>query len=133
MRQANFLIAGLRKALPDATITVGSVIQANATDRAFVESYPKEREELRSEWRWRQVQMRLARKMVEHFEGRGAERIYLVPTHMAVDPTIRSKIVVERFAAGHMMYIESASMAKLREGLRRFIEGALPATQRAER
>ena len=86
LRQANFLIAGLRKALPDATITVGSVIQANATDRAFIESYPKEREELRSEWRWRQVQMRLARKMVEHFEGREAERIYLVPTHMAVDP-----------------------------------------------
>jgi lysophospholipase L1-like esterase len=86
LRQADLLIAGLLKPLPDAIITVGSVIQANATERAFVESYQKAGEELRSEWRWRQVQMRLARKMVEHFEGREAERIYLVPTHMAVDP-----------------------------------------------
>jgi hypothetical protein len=86
LRQADLLIAGLHKPLPDAIITVGSVIQANATERAFVESYQKAGEELRSEWRWRQVQMRLARKMVEHFEGREAERIYLVPTHMAVDP-----------------------------------------------
>jgi carboxypeptidase C (cathepsin A) len=53
--------------------------------------------------------------------------------HMAVDPAIRAKITIDRFAAGHMMYIEAASMVKLRDGLRRFIDGALPQAQRAER
>jgi carboxypeptidase C (cathepsin A) len=53
--------------------------------------------------------------------------------HMNVDPRVRANIMVDRFAAGHMMYIEAQSMAKMREGLRRFIDGALPQAQRAER
>jgi lysophospholipase L1-like esterase len=82
---AEALISALRKALPEAIITVGSVIQANATDRAHIESYRADRQ-LHSEWRWRQVQMRLARNMVSHFEQTGDRKVYLVPTHMAVDP-----------------------------------------------
>jgi len=85
MAQADALIAGIRKALPDAVITVGSVIQANASDRAFVESY-RPYEQFHSEWRWRRVEMALAKTMVEHFDGRNRERIFLVPTHMTVDP-----------------------------------------------
>jgi len=53
--------------------------------------------------------------------------------HMQVDPKIRAGIVTESFEAGHMVYIDSPSMAKLREGLRKFIDGALPQAQRAQR
>lgn len=81
---ADLLISELRKALPDANITVGSVIQANATDRAFIESY-RGRPQFYSEWRWRRVQMQLAMRMVAHFENRTTEKVFLVPTHMTVD------------------------------------------------
>ena len=53
--------------------------------------------------------------------------------HMSVDPRIRSGIMTERFEAGHMVYIDAASMTKMREGLRKFIDGALPQAQRAQR
>jgi len=51
---AETLMAGIRGALPDSIITVGSVIQANASDRAFIESYPQA-PQIQSEWRWRRV------------------------------------------------------------------------------
>ena len=53
--------------------------------------------------------------------------------HMSVDPRIRSGIMTERFEAGHMVYIDAPSMTRMREGLRKFIEGALPQAQRAQR
>ncbi|HEV8236855.1 MAG TPA: hypothetical protein VGP84_19730, partial [Gemmatimonadaceae bacterium] len=53
--------------------------------------------------------------------------------HMSVDPRIRAGIMTERFEAGHMVYIDAPSMTKMREGLRRFIDGALPQAQRAQR
>lgn len=53
--------------------------------------------------------------------------------HMSVDPRVRAGIMTDRFEAGHMVYIDSPSMTKLREGLRKFIDGALPQAQRAQR
>ena len=53
--------------------------------------------------------------------------------HMSVDPRIRAGIMTEHFEAGHMVYIDAPSMTKMREGLRRFIDGALPQAQRAQR
>jgi hypothetical protein len=82
---AETLIAGIRRALPDSIITVGSVIQANSSDRAFIESYPQA-PKIQSEWRWRRVQMELARRMVDHFQAEKLDHVYLVPTHMVVDP-----------------------------------------------
>lgn len=85
LQHADMLVSGIRKALPEAVITVGSVIQANATDRAFIDSY-RPYPQFHSEWRWRQVQMKLARSMIDHFGARQSERVLLVPTHMTVDP-----------------------------------------------
>ena len=53
--------------------------------------------------------------------------------HMSVDPRVRAGITTERFEAGHMVYIDSPSMTTMKEGLRRFIDGALPQAQRAQR
>ncbi|HEX2718285.1 MAG TPA: hypothetical protein VHM67_11440 [Gemmatimonadaceae bacterium] len=45
--------------------------------------------------------------------------------HMQIAPEVRGNIVTEYFASGHMMYVEQESMAKLRAGIRRFIDEAL--------
>lgn len=39
-------------------------------------------------------------------------------------PEVRANIATDYFAAGHMMYIDDASGAKLRSGIRRFIDAA---------
>jgi carboxypeptidase C (cathepsin A) len=46
-------------------------------------------------------------------------------SHMSVDPNVaKSNIMVERYAAGHMMYIDEPSMKKLRADLSRFYDNA---------
>jgi carboxypeptidase C (cathepsin A) len=44
---------------------------------------------------------------------------------LRVAPEVRSNITTDYFAAGHMMYIDDASAAKLRAGIRKFIDGAI--------
>jgi carboxypeptidase C (cathepsin A) len=46
-------------------------------------------------------------------------------SHLAVSPDARRNITTDYFAAGHMMYIDEPSMAKLRAGLGRFIDEAV--------
>jgi carboxypeptidase C (cathepsin A) len=43
---------------------------------------------------------------------------------LRVAPEVRANVTTDYFAAGHMMYIDDASAAKLRAGIRRFIDGA---------
>lgn len=43
---------------------------------------------------------------------------------LRVAPEVRANIATDYFAAGHMMYIDDASGAKLRAGIRKFIDGA---------
>ncbi len=46
--------------------------------------------------------------------------------HLSVDPAVRQhNITTERYAAGHMMYIDEPSMKKLRSDLNRFISAAV--------
>ena len=46
-------------------------------------------------------------------------------SHMSVDPTVaKSNIMVERYPAGHMMYIDEGSMKKLRSDMARFYDSA---------
>jgi carboxypeptidase C (cathepsin A) len=46
-------------------------------------------------------------------------------SHMSVDPSVaKNNILVERYAAGHMMYIDEPSMKKLRSDLLRFYDNA---------
>jgi carboxypeptidase C (cathepsin A) len=44
---------------------------------------------------------------------------------LRVAPEVKSNITTDYFAAGHMMYIDDASAAKLRAGIRKFIDGAV--------
>lgn len=81
---ADVLIAGLRAAAPNAVISLGTVIPGNGSDRAYVESYPAS-PSLHKEWRWRQVQQEMVRRMVAHFGRRESENLYLLPTHVFLD------------------------------------------------
>jgi carboxypeptidase C (cathepsin A) len=46
--------------------------------------------------------------------------------HLSIDPTVaRNNIQVERYSAGHMMYIDESSAKKLRSDLTRFYEFAI--------
>ncbi|HEX2781707.1 MAG TPA: hypothetical protein VHM30_19535 [Gemmatimonadaceae bacterium] len=44
-------------------------------------------------------------------------------SQLKVAPELQPNIVTDYFAAGHMMYIDAPSAAKLRAGIRRFLEG----------
>jgi carboxypeptidase C (cathepsin A) len=44
--------------------------------------------------------------------------------HLRITPEVKRNITTEYFHSGHMFYIESESMDKMRRGLRTFIEGA---------
>ena len=46
--------------------------------------------------------------------------------HMALDPTLRGNIKNTYYEAGHMMYIEKKSLAKLKEDVTAFIQSAVP-------
>jgi carboxypeptidase C (cathepsin A) len=46
-------------------------------------------------------------------------------SHMSVDPMVaKNNVMVERYPAGHMMYIDEASMKKLRSDMGRFYDSA---------
>jgi carboxypeptidase C (cathepsin A) len=45
--------------------------------------------------------------------------------HMGLDPRMRSNIRAEEFEAGHMMYIQNESLAKLKHGVAAFLQDAL--------
>lgn len=84
LANADQLIAGIRSALPNAMISIGTVIPANSSDRSYTESY-KVNPFFYSEWRYRQVQMALARKQMAHYQGREGEKLYSIPTHLGLD------------------------------------------------
>jgi carboxypeptidase C (cathepsin A) len=46
--------------------------------------------------------------------------------HMGLDPALRGNIKSTFYEAGHMMYIEKRSLAKLKEDVAAFIQTAVP-------
>lgn len=46
--------------------------------------------------------------------------------HMGLDPTLRRNITTAYYEAGHMMYIDLKSLAKLKQDVDRFIDSAIP-------
>ena len=46
--------------------------------------------------------------------------------HMGLDASLRANITTGEYEAGHMMYIQAASLAKLKHDVSTFIAGALP-------
>jgi carboxypeptidase C (cathepsin A) len=46
--------------------------------------------------------------------------------HMNLDPTLKANIKTAYYEAGHMMYIETKSLAKLKSDMATFVQGAIP-------
>jgi carboxypeptidase C (cathepsin A) len=46
-------------------------------------------------------------------------------SHMGLDPTLRGNITTGEYEAGHMMYVHTESLAKLKADVSRFIGEAL--------
>jgi carboxypeptidase C (cathepsin A) len=51
--------------------------------------------------------------------------------HLNLDPTVRGNVTTSEYEAGHMMYIQSDSLAKLKKDVGGFIENALKAQPQA--
>ncbi len=49
--------------------------------------------------------------------------------HLGLPPALRKNITTRRYQAGHMMYLESSSLAMLKRDIAEFITGALSASQ----
>ena len=76
------LLDALRKAAPDAEIGVCITTPPNSREGAFQANYKGKY----PRWGWKRIQHRLVERELEHFGDREAEGLYLVPTHLNVDP-----------------------------------------------
>ncbi len=45
--------------------------------------------------------------------------------HLGLDPTLRANITTAQYTAGHMMYIDTASLAKLKSDVSQFLQNAV--------
>jgi len=80
--QAEVLIAAFRKAAPDAILGVGITTPPNSRQVAFEANYG----DRYTRWGWKTIQHYLAQAERQHFGGREAEHIRVVPTELDVDP-----------------------------------------------
>ena len=79
--QAEILLAAFKEALPEADLGLALTTPANAREEAFVANYKDKYTRLG----WRSIQYRLVEKQIEHFGGREAEHIFIVPTSLDIN------------------------------------------------
>lgn len=81
LKEADKLLAAFRQAAPGAEFGVGLTTPGNARDGAFEANYKG----MYSRANWRAVQHRLVERQLEHFRGREADGIFVVPTELNLD------------------------------------------------
>lgn len=83
LAHADRVLAAFHAAAPEADLAVCLTPPANSRDEAFTinykDKYPGSG--------WRKIQARLVERQLEHFGGREAERIFVVPTELDIDVT----------------------------------------------
>lgn len=80
-READLLLADVRKALPEAEIGICLTPPGNSRDAAFEATYKGRY----PRWGWRRIQHRLVERQLAHFGGREAENLHVVPTQLNLD------------------------------------------------
>ena len=80
-READLLLADIRKAAPNAQIGICLTTPGNSRDAAFVANYRQRY----TRWGWRRIQHRLVERQIEHFHGK--KNIHLIPTNLNLDTT----------------------------------------------
>ena len=81
-KQAEILLAALRKAAPAADIGVCLATPPNARESGFEANYHGKYHR----WGWKQIQHRLVERQLSQFGNRQREHIFLVPTELNLDP-----------------------------------------------
>lgn len=83
LTEADKLLAAFRQAAPKAELGIALTPPPNTRDGAFEANYKGTRPRAN----WRAVQHRLVERQLEHFRGREAEGIFIIPTELNLDPT----------------------------------------------
>lgn len=81
-KNSDTLVRAFRKAAPGARIGLCLTPPCNARDAAFDFTYKGNY----SRWNWKRAQDLLVRRQIREFSGREAENVFLVPTHLNLDP-----------------------------------------------
>lgn len=79
---ADRLVAAFRKSVPKAELGIGLTTPPNSRESGFEANYQGKYHR----WGWKRIQHRLVQRELEHFGGREAERIHIVPTELNLDP-----------------------------------------------
>ncbi len=79
---ADRLVAAFSKAAPEAKLAICLTTPPNSRQEAFEANY-KDRY---TRWGWKRIQHRLVQRQMEHFGNREAERVYIIPTQLNLDP-----------------------------------------------
>ncbi len=80
--QADKLLAETRRVAPTADLGICLVPPPNVRQEAFTANY----QDRYTRWGWKRIQHQLVQRQIKHFGNREAERIYLIPTELNVDP-----------------------------------------------
>jgi len=112
--QADRLLAAFHSAAPKAKLAVCLIPPPNARDTAFTTNYkgnyPRSG--------WLRIQSRLVERQLEHFGGREAEQIFIVPTELDID-------VVDGYPANNAVHPNAAGYARLAATLHAWLKWQL--------
>ncbi len=79
---ADTLLAAFRAVLPKADLALGITTPPNSRESGFEANYQGRYHR----WGWKRIQHRLVERQIAKFQGRASERVFLVPTHVNLDP-----------------------------------------------
>jgi lysophospholipase L1-like esterase len=79
---ADTLLTAFREACPQADLAIGITTPGNSRESSFLANYKGNY----TRWGWKRIQHRLVERELEKFSGREAERLFLVPTQLNLDP-----------------------------------------------
>lgn len=79
---AEKFLSAFRAAAPKTVFGIGLTTPPNARESGFEANYKGRYHR----WGWKRIQHQLVRRMIEHFDGRRAEGIHVVPTELNLDP-----------------------------------------------
>ena len=80
--QAEILVAAFRKAAPEAELGICLTTPPNSRESGFEANYHGRYHR----WGWKRIQHRLVERQLKQFGNREAQRIFIVPTELNLDP-----------------------------------------------
>ncbi len=79
---ADTLLDAFGRAAPQARLGICLTTPPNARQEAFEANY----QDRYRRWGWKRIQHRLVERQLEHYADRAADRLFVIPTHLNLDP-----------------------------------------------